>query len=214
MGNHADLALEIFVTGLEHLLAEVDAAVAGGFRTDEGAAPAEALAGEDAGEFVADALVLAEQETDFAAAHADVAGGNVGIGADVAGELGHEALAEPHHFVIGLALGVKVRAALAAAHGERGEGVLEDLLESQEFQDAEVDARVEAQAALIGADGAVHLDAEAAVDLVAALVILPGYAEGDDALGLDNPVEDARFGVLGVAFEQGLDGAENLSDGL
>ena len=102
-------------------------------------------------------LVLAEQEADLAAAHADVAGRHVGVRADVAEQLGHEALAEAHHFVVGLALGVEVRAALAAAHRQRGQGVLEDLLEGQELQHAEVDRRVEAQPALVGADGAVHL---------------------------------------------------------
>jgi hypothetical protein len=83
----------------------------------------------------------------------------------VAVELGHERLAEAHHLVVALALGVEVRAALAAAHGQRGQRVLEDLLEGEELEDAEVDRGVEAQAALVGADGAVELDAEAAVDL-------------------------------------------------
>ena len=43
----------------------------------------------------------------------DVAGGNVGLGADVAGKLGHKALAEPHDLGVGFALGVKVAAPLA-----------------------------------------------------------------------------------------------------
>jgi hypothetical protein len=94
---------------------------------------------------------------------------DVGVRADVAEQLGHEALAEAHDFVVALALGIEVGAALAAAHGERGEAVLEDLLEGQELEDAEVDGRMEAQAALVRADGAVHLDAEAAVDLDGAL---------------------------------------------
>jgi hypothetical protein len=58
------------------------------------------------------------------------------IGADVLAELGHEALAEAHDLGVGLALGVEVRAALAAADGQRGEGVLEDLLEAEELDDA------------------------------------------------------------------------------
>jgi hypothetical protein len=64
----------------QHLGGEVDAAVAGGLGPDQRAAPVEALAGEHAGELVAQALVLAEQEADLAAAHADVAGGHVGVG--------------------------------------------------------------------------------------------------------------------------------------
>ena len=44
-------------------------------------------------------------------------------------------------------LGVKVRAALGAAHGQGGEGVLEDLLEAQELDDGQRHRGVEPQAA-------------------------------------------------------------------
>ncbi len=80
-------------------------------------------------------------------------------------QFGHEALAEAHDFVVALALGIEIRSALAAAHGQRGQRVLEDLLKGQELQNAEIDRRMEAQPALVGTDGAVHLDAEAAIDL-------------------------------------------------
>ena len=68
-------------------------------------------------------------------------------------ELGHEALAEAHDLSVGLALGVKVGAALAAAHGQGGQSVLEDLLKAQELDDGQVDVLAEPQAALVGADG-------------------------------------------------------------
>jgi hypothetical protein len=64
-----------------------------------------------------------------------------------------------------LPLGSKSAAALAAAHGQRGQRVFKNLLESQELQDAQVHRGVKPQAALVRADGAVHLDAEAPVDL-------------------------------------------------
>ncbi len=150
----------------------------------------QALAGQHAGEFVADAFVLAEHEADLASAHADVAGGNVGVRADVAAQLGHEALAEAHHFVVALALGIEIASALAAAHGQRGQGVLEHLFKCEEFQDSKIDRGMEAQAALVGADGAVHLDAEAAIDLDIALVIEPRHTEHNEALGLGDALQD------------------------
>jgi hypothetical protein len=113
--------------------------------TDQGTTPGTALAGEHAGELVAQALVLAEHEADLATAHADVAGGHVGELAHVAPQFGHEALAETHHFIVALALGVEIAAAFATAHGQGGEAVLEGLLEAQELQDAEVHAGVETQ---------------------------------------------------------------------
>ena len=121
---------------LQHFVGEIDAAVASGFRTNQRTAPAQTLAGEDAGEFIAEALVLAKQETDLASAHADVAGRDVGVRADVALQFGHEALAEAHDFVVTLAFGIEIGTALAAAHGQRGERILENLFKRQELQDA------------------------------------------------------------------------------
>src|SRR5664280_78043 len=207
--DEARLALERLAPGGEHLGGEVHGAVAGRLGTDQRAAPVEALAGEHADELVAHALVLAEHEADRTAAHADVAGGHVGELADVAAQLGHERLAELHDLEVALALGVEVRAILAAAHGERRQGVLEDLLESEELEEAEVDGRMEAQAALVGADGAVHLDAEAAVDLDLALVVHPRDAEHDHALRLGDALEDLRVAILRVL---GDDGLERLGD--
>ena len=76
---------------------------------------------------------------------ADVPGGHVGVRADVTLQFRHEGLAEPHDLAVALALGVEVAAALAAAHGQGGEGVLEDLLKAQEFDDGQVDGGVKAR---------------------------------------------------------------------
>ena len=61
----------------------------------------------DAGELVAQPLVLAEEITDLPGTHADIAGGHVGVRPDILEELGHEALAEAHDLRVGLALGSK-----------------------------------------------------------------------------------------------------------
>ena len=107
---------------LESFGGEVAQAVAGGLGTCEGAAVAEPLAGEHtAVKTVDNALVLAEEVADLSRADADVTGGSVGKLADVAVELGHKALAETHDLSVGLAFRVKIGAALAAAHGERGQ---------------------------------------------------------------------------------------------
>ena len=132
----------------------------------------------------------------------------------MAAQLGHERLAEVHDLVVGLALGVKVGATLAATHGKRGEGVLEDLLEAEELEHAERDGGVEAQATLVRADGGVELDAVATVDLDLAGVIHPRHAEHDDALGLDEALQQGCLLILGVGVQRGLDGAEDLGRGL
>src|SRR5690606_5936889 len=137
--HHTGAALEAEPPGGEHLLEEEDGAVAGGLGAHERATPLGALAGDDARlPPVRDALVLAEHPPDLAGAHADVARRHVGVLTEVAVQLGHEALAEPHDLAVGAALRVEVRAALRATDGEAGEGVLEDLLEPEELHDAEV----------------------------------------------------------------------------
>ena len=119
-----------------------------------------------------------------------------------------------HDLVVGLALGVKVGAALAAAHGKGGQAVLEDLLQTQELEHTQGDRRVKAQAALVGSNGRVELDAVTAVDLNLALIVDPGNTEHDDALGLDEALQQGGLLVLGVGVERRLDGAEDLGRGL
>lgn len=213
-GDDDGLALELGARALEHFLREVAEAVAGRLGTDEGTAVGEALAGQDARELVTQTLVLSEHEADLAAAHADVARGYVGIRADVLGKLGHEGLAETHDLVIALALGVEVRTALAAAHGERGEAVLEDLLEAQELNDGRRHGRVESETALVRSDGGVELHSEAAVDLHLAVVVHPADSELDESLGLDDALEDACVDKVGALCGDGFKGLEDLSHGL
>ncbi len=213
-GNGADLAFERVAFDLEHFLGEVDLAVAGGLGPDQRAAPVPALAGQDAGELVAELLVHPEQEADLTAAHADIAGGNVCVGADVPEELHHEGLAETHDLAIRLALRIEVGATLAAAHGQRGQRVLEDLLEGEELQHAEVDGRMETQAALVGTDCAVHLNAETPVDLDLAIVGNPGNTEHYHALGLGDTLEDLRFFVPGIRLDEGTESVGDFLDSL
>ena len=73
---------------------------------------------------------------------------------------------------------------------------------------------MEAQAALVGAECGVVLDAEAAVHVDVALVVGPRNAELDLALGLDDAVDDGQVGVLGVTLSQRGDRQKDLVDGL
>ncbi len=95
-----------------------------------------------------------------------------------------------------LPFGIEVGAALAAAHRQSREGILEDLLEGEEFENAEIDRGMKTQPAFVGPDRAVHFDAEPAVNADLAFVVLPRHAEHDDALRLDHALED--FGLHGT----------------
>src|SRR5699024_4898552 len=161
-----------------------------------------------------DLAVLAVQVADLPAAHADVAGGHVEVGADVVGEFGHERLAEAHDLLLALAVRVEIGSALGATEPEPGERVLEDLLEAEELERVLVDGLVEAQSALVRAQIRAELDAEAALDLDGPGVVDPRHAEGDDALGLDDPLEDPALHVLRVLLDDRRERLEYLVHGL
>lgn len=73
---------------------------------------------------------------------------------------------------------------------------------------------MKAESALVGAYGAVELDAVAEVDLYLALVVDPGDAEDDDALGLDEAFDEAGFFKFGMLVVDVLYGHEYFVYGL
>ena len=129
-------------------------------------------------------------------------------------QLRHEALTEPHHFGIRLAPRVKVGTTLAAAHRQAGQGVLEGLLETQKFDDAQVDRRVEPQPAFIGPDGAVELDPETTVHPDFSRIIHPRHPENDLPLRLDQPFNDSQFDILRMLFQHPHQRIEDFLDRL
>src|SRR5690606_6510682 len=176
--HHAGAPLERFAPGGQHLVGEIDAAVASGLLANPGTAPVEPLARQHAGLVtVRDAFVLTEEIADLPLAHADVAGGDVHVLAEVSVQLRHEALTETHDLALALALGVEVAATLAGSDGHAGERVLEYLLEGEELDGVEGDAGMEPQATFVRSQGAVELDSEPTVHLHLAAVIRPRHAE-------------------------------------
>ena len=124
-------------------------------------------------------------------------------------------MAERHDFSVGFSLGIEVGAALGAADREPGQRIFEDLLKAEKFQDAEVDGRMQAQSALVRADGVVELDAVADVHAGVSLVVYPRHLELDLAVGLDEPFEK-RFLLIErfVLIHRRSDGFEHLARSL
>ena len=180
------------------------------------AAEGESLAGEHA-VFVraADLLVRAEKIADLSAAHAHIAGGHVHVGTDVAVKLGHETVAEAHYLGVGLPCRIEVAAALAAAHGQSGERILERLLEGEELHHRKIDVGLEAQSALVRSDGVVELHPETAVDVVGALVVKPRHAEYYLPVWLDQSFQNAVAAEKFLVFlHGGSERAEHFAHGL
>ena len=156
-------------------------------------------------------LIHSKQVAYLAAAHADVASWDVHVGAYVAPQLKHEGLAETHDLGIALAAGREVAAALAAAHGQRGEGILEGLLKAQELEDRQVDRSMETKTALVGANGVVELHAVAQVGLHLALVVDPSHTEGENTVGLNHALHDFCLFKLRVLVVLVLNGDQHFT---
>ena len=74
---------------------------------------------------------------------------------------------------------------------------------------------MEPQTALVGADGAVELDAVAVVHLNLALVVHPGNTEHDDPLGGDQTLQEGVLAVqVFIFFDDHAQGFQNFGDGL
>jgi hypothetical protein len=115
----------------------------------------------------------------------------------VLAQLGHEGNAEATDLVVGLALGVEVGTTLTTTHVQTGQSILEDLLETKELQDGQVDGGVETETTLVGTESGVELDTETTVDLNLVVVILPDDTELDHTLGDGDDGESlAVFRVL------------------
>jgi hypothetical protein len=129
---------------------------------------------------------------------------------DVLIELPHEGNAELADLVVGLALRVEVTSSLTTTHVQAGKSILEDLLETQELEDGQVDCGVETETALVGTESRVELDAISLVDVALALVVFPDNTELDDALGDGDNLKSLL--VLGVLLEDGgaLEGGGEL----
>ena len=81
------------------------------------------------------------------------------------------------------------------------QSVLEDLLETQELQNTEIDGRVESQSSLVWSKSAVELHTVSAVDLDLVLVIVPDDTELDDSFWDGNDLEGGT--VFWVLLEKG-----------
>ena len=172
------------------------------------------LTGESAVIAVADPLVLTHHVADLSAAYAEVACGNVGVGSDVSVKLSHKGLAEAHDLHVGLAVGIEVSAALAAADGQTGQSILEDLLKAEELNDTDIYIGSKSETALVRTKRTVELNAEAAVDLDLAVVVHPRNSEHDLSLRLGDSLDESHLLVLGVRIKNRLQGSQNLGSSL
>jgi len=216
-GDDDPLALEgLLAAGcvVDHVVDVVDQTVTRGLWPDEGTTPCKTLTSEDTLPFVPVLLVCTEHVTNLTATNTDITSRDISVSTDMPAQFAHKGVAELADLVVRLALGVEVGTTLTTAHVKAGKSILKDLLEAEELEDGEVDGRMEAETALVGAQCAVELHTETTVYLELAFVVFPGYAELDQALRDGGDLEGTL--VVRLLLEEGgvLEGGGKLLVGL
>ena len=202
--NNQPFALQALALPLQHAGQKIYGTKARRRLPDPASAVGEALAGERAALRPAcDPLVRAVEVANLPASDADIPGGHVGVGTDVAVKAEHEALAETHNLPAGFSPGVKVRAAGGPADGQAREGVFVCLLKAEELHHRGRYRGMEPQAALIGADGAGELHPVTVIGADLSAVVLPGDQKGEHALRLYHTGKEVQPFVAGVPGRRG-----------
>ena len=92
-------------------------------------------------------------------------------------KLCHKALAECHDLSVRFSLRVKIGTAFTAADRKSGKRIFKYLFKSKEFNNAQVNRRMQTEASLIRADSTVELNTETCIYMYLSLIINPGNAE-------------------------------------
>ena len=95
-----------------------------------------------------------------------------------------------------------------------GRPVREFLLEAQEFDNAEIYGRMEAQAAFVRSDCGVELYTESTVDMDLSVVVHPRNTENNLTLRFGEALENTGRFVLRVLLDERLECGQNLCDRL
>ena len=188
----------------EEFLQHVDDALAGGFFAAFGAAAGDGFSGDDVAEVLSGLAFMGVEVGVHHPIHdlgigADVRGGDVGFGADDIAEGGGEAAGESHEFVVGEFAGVDLDAAFSAAEGETHDGAFHGHPGGEGLAVFEGHFGVEADAALVGSEDVVVLDAVAFEDFVGAVVELDGEVDDVFIFGLAEDGLDVFGGLEDVA---------------
>lgn len=212
-GDKDSLAFPVGVIEVtEHFSDVIDETVTSGLGTDVRTSPVSTLTGKDTSVLVPVLLIGTEHEANLTSTSTNVTSRDISVGTDVSREFLHEGIAESSDLAVGLALGVKVGTTLTTAHHETCESVLENLLETKELEDREVDGGMETETTLVRTKSRVELDSVTSVDGDGTVVTLPCNSELEDSLGDLNNVEGSS--VLGVLGEERLKSLGDLGDGL
>ncbi|MNV24720.1 hypothetical protein D3C71_1157930 [compost metagenome] len=129
-------------------------------------------------------------------------------------KLGHQRLAETHHFAFAFAFRVEIAAAFTAAHWQGGQRVFKGLLKAEELQDRQVHGRVEAHSAFERTNRGTELDAPRAVHLHLIFVVHPHHAELNHTFGFNQAFKQGHLTITRVFFKERPKGGHDFPNGL
>ena len=108
---------------------------------------------------------MAEQEANLSGSNAYIACWYVGVLTNMSVQLGHKGLAKPHNLIVRSSLGIEIRTTLTPSDWHPAQRVFEDLLETQEFNHAQIDGGMKPQTTLKRPKGRVELNPKTTIDL-------------------------------------------------
>ena len=210
-GDNSGLSGNINVIYFQKFLRKVQKTIAGCLCSCKRSAVAQTLSGKNPFVAVTDSLVLSEKESDLAAANTDITGRYICVCADMTVKLCHKALAECHNLPVRFSLRIKIRSAFAASDRKSGQGIFENLLKSEEFNNSDIYRRMEPKAALVRSDGAVKLNTVSCVYLNLSIIIYPRNTKTDLTFRLTETLEKCVLSVkLFVSFRYRTDSLQEF----
>ena len=140
-----------------------------------------------------DSLVLSEHISDLSCACTDISCRNISISTNIFAKLCHKALAECHNFSVRFSLRIEIRSTFTSTDWKSCEGVFENLLETEEFDNTKVYRWMKTKTSLVWSNCTVELYTVSCVNLYLTLVIYPRYTELKLSLRLYKSLKKSVF---------------------
>ena len=92
-------------------------------------------------------------------------------------KLTHESHTKLPNFVVAFSLWIEICTTFSTTHVQASQGVFEDLFETKELQDTEIDGWMESETTFVWSESRVELNSVASVDLHLSFIVFPDYSE-------------------------------------
>ena len=137
-GYAADLIFHIHAVAFHQLTGQVQKSVTSCLSSCKRSAVGQTFSGQNTFIQSGDSLVLSVHITDLTSTSSDISSRNINVCSNIFVKLCNKALAECHDLSVGFTLRIKVRTTFTTTDWKSGQGILEYLLKSKEFDNSDI----------------------------------------------------------------------------